>query len=131
MLTFTWHWISVRGISIIICMLNSIWNYLVFFLENLTNNLYFPSRVRLWTSVICFSSDDCSIIKGRKNSVIETQPHVMDIECICRLGNLCCKAWVISLMRCWLTATTIITTGKYYGNEMILMHLLLMLSTLL
>lgn len=114
MLTFTWQWISVRGIFIIICMLNSIWNYLVFF-ENLTNNLYFRSRVRLWTSGICLSSDNCSMI--------DTQPQVMDVECICRLGNLCCKAWVMSLMRCWLTATTIITTGKYYGNEMILMHL--------
>lgn len=37
-------------------------------------------------------------MKGRKNSVIsrimEAQPHVMDIGCICHLANLCCKAGV-------------------------------------
>jgi len=45
-----------------------------------------------------FSSDNCSTMKGRKNSVLsrvmETQPDVMDIGCICHLANLCCQAGV-------------------------------------
>lgn len=45
-----------------------------------------------------FSSDNCSVMKGRRNSVITCvqaeQLHVVDIGCICHLANLCCSAGV-------------------------------------
>ncbi|XP_078315534.1 SCAN domain-containing protein 3-like [Crassostrea virginica] len=52
-----------------------------------------------WANVLAYSSDNCSTMKGKKNSVLsrvkEAQPHVMDIGCIiCHLANLCCQAGV-------------------------------------
>lgn len=61
--------------------------------------LYFFSEKGIpWQNVIGFCSDNCSAMKGRKNSVlsrvIEAQPHVFDIGCIYHLANLCCQAGV-------------------------------------
>ena len=45
-------------------------------------------------NLIAFSSDNCSVMKGRHNSVLSrirnVQPEVLDIGCICHLANLCC-----------------------------------------
>lgn len=54
-----------------------------------------------WSNVFGFMSDNCSVMKGRKNSVLsriqEKQPHVMNMGCICHLANICCGAAVKTL----------------------------------
>ncbi|XP_061162630.1 uncharacterized protein LOC133171854 [Saccostrea echinata] len=54
-----------------------------------------------WENLIAFSSDNCNVMMGKKNSVMtkikEMQPHVFDIGCICHLANLCTMAGVKSL----------------------------------
>ena len=56
--------------------------------------LSFSSREIPWKNVIAFASDNCSVMKGRHNSVLsrikKVQPNVLDIGCICHLANLCC-----------------------------------------
>ena len=50
-----------------------------------------------------FSSDNCSVMKGRHNSVLTriraVQPHVLDIGCIGHLANLCHQQGVKQLPR--------------------------------
>ena len=54
-----------------------------------------------WENVIGFMSDNCSVMKGRNNSVVsrirDKQPNLIDIGCICHLANLCCVAGVKEL----------------------------------
>ena len=51
-----------------------------------------------WSNVMGYMSDNCNLMKGKKNSLLTRiqaqQPHVMDIGCVCHLANLCCVAGV-------------------------------------
>lgn len=51
-----------------------------------------------WQKVFGVVSDNCSVMKGERNSVMskikEQQPNLFDIGCICHLANLCCVAAV-------------------------------------
>ena len=73
--------------------------------------IFFRSRNIPWQIVIGFCSDNCSAMKGWKNSVLsrvlESQHHVRHRicnGCNCHLRNLCCKAGFkmthMQLMRC-------------------------------
>ena len=72
-----------------------------FYLHCLTVGTCFSAREIPWENVIAFSSDNCSVMKGRHNSVLtrikNVQPHVLDIGCICHLANLCCQQGVKQL----------------------------------
>ena len=63
--------------------------------------LSFSTREIPWSNLIAFSSDNCSVMKGKHNSVLSrirnVQPEVLDIGCICHLANLCCVAAVKQL----------------------------------
>ena len=63
--------------------------------------LYFSAREIPWSNLIAFSSDNCSVMKGKHNSVLSRirniQPDVLDIGCISHLANLCCVAAVKQL----------------------------------
>ena len=54
----------------------------------------FSTRGIPWSNLIAFSSDNCSVMRGRHNSVLSriknVQPDVLDIGSICHLANLCC-----------------------------------------
>ena len=66
-----------------------------FYLHCLTVGTCFSARGILSENVIAFSSDNCSLMKGRHNSVLTrikaVQPHALDIGCICHLANMCCQ----------------------------------------
>ncbi|CAC5376949.1 unnamed protein product [Mytilus coruscus] len=51
-----------------------------------------------WKNVFGFMSDNCSVMKGRKKSLLfrirQKQPNVVNMGCICHLANLCCGAGV-------------------------------------
>ena len=57
-------------------------------------NKVFEQKNIPWSNVMAFASDNCSVMKGKHNSVLsrvkEVQPTVLDIGCICHLANLCC-----------------------------------------
>ena len=54
-----------------------------------------------WQNVVSFMSDNCSVMKGSRNSVItrirEKNPHIFDMGCVCHLANLCTVAAVKTL----------------------------------
>ena len=54
-----------------------------FYLHCLTVGTCFSAREISWENVIAFSSDNCSVMKGRHNSVLTrikaVQPQVLDI----------------------------------------------------
>uniref|UniRef100_H3A7F3 HAT C-terminal dimerisation domain-containing protein n=1 Tax=Latimeria chalumnae TaxID=7897 RepID=H3A7F3_LATCH len=62
--------------------------------ENLFNCLdeSFRKRGISWNNVVAYNSDNASVVKGRKNSVysriVQRQPNVVDMGCICHLANL-------------------------------------------
>ncbi|KAJ8333719.1 hypothetical protein SKAU_G00410380 [Synaphobranchus kaupii] len=45
-----------------------------------------------WSNVVAFNSDNCSVMKGKHNSVVsrikEVQPSLIDVGCICHLAQL-------------------------------------------
>ena len=92
-----------HGQIIIICPIINCFNVDVstFYLHCLTLATCFSAREIPWGNVIAFSCDNCSVMKGRHNSVLTriraVQPHVLDIECICHLANLCCQQGVKQL----------------------------------
>ena len=61
----------------------------------------FSDREIPWTNLVAFASDNCSVMKGRNNSVLTrikaVQPNVLDIGCICHLANLCAAQGVKQL----------------------------------
>ena len=73
-----------------------------FYLPSLTVGTRFSGREIPWENVIAFSSHNCSVMKGRHNSVLtrikDVQPHVLDIGCICHLAKLCCQQGVKQLL---------------------------------
>lgn len=54
-----------------------------------------------WSNCIGFSSDNCSVMIGKKNSVLsrvkEANPDVYDLGCVCHLANICTQKAVKTL----------------------------------
>ena len=59
------------------------------------------SRGLLYEHLVCFTSDTCNTMKGKRNGVVrhlkDKQPHLIDFGCICHLENLALKAAMKSL----------------------------------
>lgn len=45
-----------------------------------------------WENVFAFNSDNCSVMKGKRNGLIaklrEVSPKIIDVGCVCHLANL-------------------------------------------
>ena len=59
------------------------------------------SRGLVYEHLVCFNSDTCNIMKGRRNGVVrhlmDKQPDLIDFGCICHLENLALKSAMKSL----------------------------------
>jgi len=64
-------------------------------------NQVFVTRDIQWSNCIGYSSDNCNVMTGKKNSVLsrvrEQNPNVFDLGCVCHLANLCVQAAVKTL----------------------------------
>ena len=60
---------------------------------NFTLDQVLEARGIPWSNVVGFCSDSASVMVGKRNSVlsrvIEHQPHVFSLGCICHLAALC------------------------------------------